>query len=150
MSGASGTLCKNRERGKPNMREPSRNSTALTIEFRSLTSRLPSVQAYGTEYIWTEGNRDVNDRNSIVSAVELRDGSRMFGFPRSRFLHNVPDAPDISKLRGLNLRTNGADSHLQVWAPQALNYQLGEDILRLLVEDEAECVFAQHLGALAP
>lgn len=111
---------------------------------------LDFLKDYGTEYIWSHAGADQLGAPSVVSARALRDGARMFGFPRLTIVRDCRAAAHLGKLRGFGYSEGAAGTRLHAWLPQALALQLGDEALGSLVEQRHLCVFAQHLGALAP
>ncbi|MBV9861113.1 MAG: methyltransferase domain-containing protein [Alphaproteobacteria bacterium] len=108
------------------------------------------LRAYGTEYLWAHGNTDRAGDAGAVHDYAMRDGGHMFGFHRFNWRRNMPDARRIASKYSLSYLERGENTLIQVWHPRALRFQLAEDVLQRLVDNNYFCVVGQHLGFMHP
>tara|TARA_B100000131_G_C18125551_1_gene614542 strand:- start:7127 stop:9133 length:2007 start_codon:yes stop_codon:yes gene_type:complete len=132
-----------------------RNSQNLAY-YHYMEGDIPESESYhvdlmmelGVKYIWDPKKRHNFSHESLLEEKELRDGTKIWSFPRYHVIGiKEEDKDDFEKI-GMKIWNGVEEGTLEgvLWVPQFLHIQLKDSNLRKLVEEGGHCIITQHLG----
>ncbi len=102
----------------------------------------------GVKYIWDPKRRHDFSHESLLEEKTLRDGTKIWSFPRYHVMEITKDQEGEFERKGMKIWNGSREGSLEgvLWVPQFLGIQLRDSNLKRLVKEGGHCIVTQHLG----
>ena len=101
----------------------------------------------GVRYVWNQKEGDLFAKENLLSELQLRDGSRLWGFSRFNQIRVSSNVEELAKDLSLPIfGKTSPDPRLITWYPNGLDLALSQKSLDALVTGAKKAIATQHFG----